>query len=200
MKLRVIVAAGVAAVVAVGGFSYVILRDQGSKDSTTPSVNRQSPGNGQASEDAAAIQFPAPWTRIPAEAADEKAGVLLRLQRAEPEAGFLLRRILGRIEPPLDPEKLADETEAALQKEVEGFVLLEKSVLKRGAQKIVSLDYIQGKDRSTFRALLLVVPTSDRTFYLTFRGPSGSHSQVRPEYDKITDGFFDWLHGNAPNQ
>ena len=200
MKFRVLVAAGVVAVVAAGGISYVILRDRGSKDSTTAGVSRQSPGNEQTNEDAAAIQFPAPWHRIPAEAADEKAGVLLRLERAEPEAGFLLRRILGRIEPPVDPEQLADETEAALQKEVEGFVLLEKSVLKRGAQDIVSLDYIQGKDRNTFRALLLVVPTSDRTFYLTFRGPSASHSQVRPEYDQITDGFFDWLRVIAPKQ
>ena len=171
MKTRVFVTAGIVAVVATAGLTYALRDDGGSDKAAASVINTPAPGGASAEGNSAAIKFPSSWTRKPAETGDEKAGVLMRLERSQPQVSFLLRRIFGRIEAPLDVGKLEEETEKALHDQMPGFVLVEKGAQKRGDQEIVRIDYIQGQEPNTFRALLLVVPTSDRTFYLTFPRP-----------------------------
>lgn len=192
MKTRVFVTAGVVAVLATAGLAYALRQDGGSGEAAASATNTPQTSAAPAEGNSAAIRFPSSWTRKPAETGDEKAGVLMRLERSQPQASFLLRRIFGKIEVPLNAGKLEEETEKALHDQVPGFVLVEKGTQKRGDQEIVRIDYIQGKDQSSFRALLLLVPTSDRSFYLTFRASSNDHANVAADYDQIVDGFFEW--------
>lgn len=192
MKTRVLVTAGIVVVVAAAGLTYALRQDGGSKEAVASVIKAPVTDGSSAEGNSAAIKFPSSWSRKPAESGDEKAGVLMRLERTEPEASFLLRRIFGRIEAPLNVAKLEEETETALRDQVPGFVLVEKGAQKRGDQDIVRIDYIQGQQPSTFRALLLVVPTSDRTFYLTFRSIADDRAKVAPDYEQIVDGFFEW--------
>lgn len=192
MKGSVLGAAGVAVVLAGSGLAYVLLRDDRPQEPVASAVTGQAPSDGTATTDPETISFPAPWRRQPAEPGDEPAGVLLRLNRSQPDATFLLRRIIGKTEVPLDTSKLAEETSNALRGQVEDFVLVDKGAGKRDGHDVVKLDYIQGREPEAFRVLLLVVPTPDRTYYLTFRAPSANATEVRAEYDQITDSFFQW--------
>ena len=192
MKTRVFVTAGVVAVLATAGLTHALRQDDGSGEAAASVINTPAASAASAEGNSAAINFPSSWSRKPAEAGDEKAGVLMRLERSQPQASFLLRRIFGRIATPLDVEKLKEDTEKALHDQVPGFVLVEKNAQKLGDQDIVRIDYIQGQEANPFRAVLLVVPTSDRTFYLTFRASSNEHAKVTPDYDQIVNGFFEW--------
>lgn len=193
VKARLLVAALVVAVLASLGLSYVQLRDRGPEEPARAKGAGEAKTTGQPERELGEISYPDAWSPDPAEEGDERAGVLLRLRRSSPDASFLLRRITGKLESSFSVEKLAQETEKGLSEGVQDFALVENLQFQRDGLDAVRIGYLQGQGSETFRTLLLVVPTLERTFYLTFRSPARTYPDVEREFDEITDNVFEVL-------
>lgn len=190
-----------------GGVTFLLTRGGDTKtaapatsQATAPATSRAAaPSAGQQATTAApsdvsavlaAFQYPAGWSAQALTAADEKAGLALKLNRSGPDGSFLARRLDGKLVQPLDMAGLTATTQAALQAQIEGFGLVDAKQLKAGAQDYVQITYLQNTQPTEFTNRLVVIPTATRTFYLTFRSASGQWAQVERDAQPMTASFL----------
>jgi hypothetical protein len=148
-----------------------------------------------------AVQFPYPerWQESSLSDADRSAGILLSLERRNPEATFLARTVIARLAADFDINTLADETEAALSSEIENFDLVSKSVSTVGPYDAVRIYYRQAGDTPSeeFQSLMVIVPTSAQTFYLTFRAETDDFRRIESDGLEIVETFVTYV-ASAP--
>ena len=147
---------------------------------------------GQSTRVVTAVQFPYPdgWDEQTLTEADRNAGLVLSLERQRPGASFLARTVITRLPADFDINQLADESEAALSSEIEGFELLRGSIVVVGPYDAVKLDYSQtGEDGAEHEATMVIIPTSNQTFYLTFRAEEADFQRIEDEGLEIADTF-----------
>lgn len=184
MQSRVIIGAGVVVAAAVGVTVFAVTADgDGPKRNQPRTAQAAGTSTGQ---DIVRFDHPAAWTREANTADDTKAGILIKLKRADPEGSFILRRIVGRLEQPLDLAKLGVDTQAALATEIEGFTPLENKTVRISGRNVLRISYQQNLVPTPYRAVLVVAPTTTRTYYLTFRAPAGAFPALEAEVDLIT--------------
>jgi len=149
-------------------------------------------GGGESARVVTAVQFPYPdgWDEQPLTAADRSAGLVLSLERQRPGASFLARTVITRLPADFDINQLADDSEAALSTEIPSFELLRGSIVSVGPYDAVKLNYLQtdagGLDHE---ATMVIIPTSNQTFYLTFRSEESDFRQIEDDGLEITDTF-----------
>lgn len=142
-------------------------------------------GDGESVRVVTAVQVPYPdgWSELPLSADDGSAGILLNLERRGPEASFLARGVVAGLASDFDIDQLADDTEAALSAEIEGFDLQGKSVSQMGPYETVRITYRETESGGpvAHQVLMAIIPTPSQTFYLTLRAEKADFRQVEDE-------------------
>lgn len=155
---------------------------------------------GGAVEGPVQFSYPNAWREQTLTVADTRAGLLVKLERSDPEASFLARTIVGRLEENFDMDNLSSATEAALKAEIENFALLDNRVLTIGPFEVVRVSYLDSGEepKTKYQTLLLVVPTQRQTFFLTFRARQGDYQKIEGDVQQITANFLDFLNAKVP--
>jgi hypothetical protein len=113
---------------------------------------------------------------------DRGAGIILHLDRQDPEATFLARTVVAPLAANFDINALAVDTQRALNNEIEGFKLVSNNVTTFSSVPAVQIAYTQpGEDDVSFSTLMVIAPTANQTYYMTVRAPEGEFSRVEAE-------------------
>lgn len=147
---------------------------------------------GESARVVTAVQFPYPvgWNEQPLTEADRNAGLVLSLEKRQLGAAFLARTVITRLPEDFDINQLAEESEAALSSEIESFELLRRSVVSVGVYDAVKLNYLQTDEGGVeHEATMVIIPTSNQTFYLTFRAEAKDFQKMEDEGLQIADTF-----------
>jgi hypothetical protein len=169
-------------IAAVAAFSvaaavYTYLRD----DDTAPSV-RVITG----------VQFPYPagWSEQPLTDDDKTAGLVLKLERRNPEASFLARTVVARLAPGFDINQLSADSQRALSSEIEGFDPVSNDVKLVAGMQAVQIRYSQADEGDgRFQTLMTIIPMPNQTFYLTMRTGESEYDRAEAEGVQLMDTF-----------
>ena len=141
------------------------------------------------------LSYPDGWQEERLTNADVIAGILLKLRREDPEATLILRTIVGKLEEGVDINSLSDQIVAAFEKEIENFSLVEKKVSRLESFNSVDVTYKQSssEDNKTYKNRIIIMPTKNQTFYLTFRSEDTDFEKVEADIEKVTSDFAAYL-------
>jgi hypothetical protein len=141
------------------------------------------------------VQFPYPpdWTEQPLSQDDRSAGLILKLERDDPEATFLARTVIARLAVEFDINQLAGDTATALENEIAGFDLLTSSVTPIGSLQTVQLQYRQDDGESTYQTLMTIIPLENQTFYLTARTEDSSFGAINADALQLISTFANYV-------
>lgn len=131
--------------------------------------------------------LPQRWTQRAVTPEQEEAGILLRLERTQPAAVFLMRSIVGNLDRGVDVAAVADATAAALRRELRGLDTLSRQTVVNQDQQIAHLQYEQTSPKGRAVTDLYVLPTQRQTFYLSFRSDAAAHEALSAEREAILD-------------
>lgn len=138
--------------------------------------------------------LPQSWSQRAVTPEQEEAGILLRLERTDPAASFLMRSIVGNLDREVDVAEVADATAAALRRELRGLDALSRQTLVSQEQPIAHLEYQQTLPKGRSTTDLYVLPTQRQTFYLSFRSDADAHKALRAEREAILDQVVATIH------
>jgi len=141
--------------------------------------------------------YPEEWVLQEMSEDDVNAGILLLLERSDPTASLLIRTIYGDLDPDLNINALADSVEDALIVGVEDFDLIDTDVTTIGKSDAVIISYLQGSDSTddvdTYQNQMVIIPTQQQTFYLTFRSDEEVFDDIQGEIDTIVTNFGNYI-------
>jgi len=138
-----------------------------------------------------AIEPPAGWAVTPLTAADQGAGLILKLDNEGDQASFLGRMVIARVGQDFNIGQLGIDTEAALVRDIEGVTIASNDVVRVGdfdAVKVTfrqTVDAATGGGTDTFRTSMFIVPMENQTFYLTMRAPVDNFTSLEADGDQI---------------
>lgn len=131
-------------------------------------------------------EWPDGWTQPAVTSQEEKAGILLKLERERPDSSFLVRSITGSLEGGVKTSDIAGATEKALRREVRGLDGLTKEAVVTQGRTLVHLSYTQPSPKGGLASTdLYVLPTQRQTFYLSFRSSAVDHQDLGAQRDSI---------------
>jgi len=141
------------------------------------------------------LSYPDGWQEERLTNADVIAGILLKLRREDPEATLILRTIVGKLEEGVDINSLSDQIVAAFEKEIENFSLVEKKVSRLESFNSVDVIYKQSssEDNKIYKNRIIIMPTKNQTFYLTFRSEDTDFEKIEADIEKMTSDFAAYL-------
>ena len=141
------------------------------------------------------LSYPDGWQEERLTNADVIAGILLKLRSEDPEATFILRTIVGKLEEGVDMDGLSDQIVAAFEKEIENFDLVEKKVSRLESFNSVEVTYKQksSEDNKTYQSRIIIMPTKNQTLYLTFRSEDTDFEKIEADIEKMTSDFAAYL-------
>jgi hypothetical protein len=149
------------------------------------------------------VQFPYPagWGEQPLTNDDKAAGLVLKLERQDPQASFLARTVIARLGTDFDINRLAEDSARALNSEIDGFHLITNNVKTVSSLQAVQLTYSQkGEADATFETLMTIIPLPNQTFYLTMRAPEAQYEQAEAEGIQLMDTFAAYVNGANQQQ
>ncbi len=141
------------------------------------------------------LSYPDGWQEERLTNADVIAGILLKLGREGPGATLILRTIVGKLEEGVDINSLSDQIVAAFEKEIENFSLVEKKVSRLESFNSVDVIYKQSsaEDNKIYKNRIIIMPTKNQTFYLTFRSEDTDFEKIEADIEKMTSDFAAYL-------
>ena len=141
------------------------------------------------------LSYPDGWQEERLTNADVIAGILLKLGREDPNATLILRTIVGKLEEGVDINSLSDQIVAAFEKEIENFSLVEKKVSRLESFNSVDVIYKQSsaEDNKIYKNRIIIMPTKNQTFYLTFRSEDTDFEKIEADIEKMTSDFAAYL-------
>ncbi len=144
------------------------------------------------------LSYPSGWREQPLSDFDKKVNIILRLKKVSPDASFIARTVFGDLEKGFDINSLSDQTAESLAKKIQNFELSGKSVSHIGPFDAVQVLYTQvgPKDNNSYENILIIIPTQNQTFYLTFRSLEGDFSKIKSDVETITNNFATYLTSN----
>jgi hypothetical protein len=137
----------------------------------------------------AAFSHPDAWASETLSKADQQVGVALKLKRTGPDASFMARRLDGKLAQPFEMAPLAATTEQGLKNAIKDFKLVRTEQLRAGAQDYLRITYLQAQP-AAFTNQLVVVPTAERTFFLTFRSAAADWAAVEADAQQMAASFL----------
>ena len=183
-KQKVLIALIVASVVILGGF--FLFKDK---------ISDTTPKNGVTNVEIVSkvdIDYPQGWTEQKLTDVDKIAGIILNLERSTPEATFILRTIVGQLEENINIDELSDEIVNKFNKEIENFDLVNKKVYRLDSLDAIEVRYKQkseAEDNKVYENLIIIIPTKNQTFYLTFRSDESDFDKIQKDIGKISKDF-----------
>ena len=182
-KKRILIFLAAAAILLGGGFYF--LQNRGPKLLTDVDVS-----------------YPAGWQEQALNDAERAVGILLRLSRTSPDAAVFVRTIIGVLEEGFQIQTLGDEVSRSLGASLKGFELVSQGVVSLGSLEAVEVRYTQKDegDNKLYEALLVVIPTPQQTFFLTFRSLEKDFSQVESEAKELEAGLGAYITDKLTNK
>ena len=183
-KQKVLIALIVASVVILGGFFLF-------KDKISDLTSKNGVTNVEVVSKVD-IDYPQGWTEQTLTDGDKIAGIILNLERSAPEASFILRTIVGQLEENINMNDLSDEIVDTFNQEIENFDLVSKKVYRLDSFDAIEVRYTQeseAEDNKVFENLIIIIPTKNQTFYLTFRANESDFDQIQEDIEKISKDF-----------
>lgn len=179
-------------VVATGAF--LLLRERDSNQATKspisfPEVNRD-----------IEINHPKGWKEKAIDDIDKIKGVLVKLQKESPKASFVARTMIGELEKEFEIKIVSDEVIVALKKSLDNFHLVRKEITRIDSFDAVEIQYKQtsANDNEVYEYLMIIIPTQNQTFYLTFRSKEDDFRLIKKDAQEISKSFAD--HINQPKR
>lgn len=136
------------------------------------------------------FSYPKAWTAETLSKADQQVGIALKLQRTGPDGSFIARRLDGRLAQPFEMAGLAATTEQGLKEAIKDFRLVRTEQLRAGDQDYLRITYLQAQQPAAFANQLVVVPTAERTFFLTFRSADADWAKVDADAQQMAASFL----------
>lgn len=131
-------------------------------------------------------QWPDGWTQPAVTSQEERAGILLKLERARPNSSFLVRSITGSLEGGVKTSDIAVATEKALRRGVRGLGGLTKEAVVIQGRTLLHLSYTQPSPKDGLTSTdLYILPTQHQTFYLSFRSRTVDYQDLGAQRDSI---------------
>ncbi len=138
----------------------------------------------------AAFSYPKTWAPETLSGADQQVGIALKLKRTGPDGSFMARRLDGKLAQPFEMAPLAATTEQGLKNAIKDFELVRTEQLRAGAQDYLRITYLQAQQPAGFTNQLVVVPTAERTFFLTFRSAEADWAKVDADAQQMAANFL----------
>ena len=183
-KQKVLIALIVASVVILGGFFLF-------KDKISDLTSKNGVTNVEVVSKVD-IDYPQGWTEQTLTDGDKIAGIILNLEKKDPEASFILRTIVGQLEENINMSDLSDKIVDTFNQEIENFDLVSKKVYRLDSFDAIEVRYTQeseAEDNKVFENLIIIIPTKNQTFYLTFRANESDFDQIQEDIEKISKDF-----------
>ena len=139
------------------------------------------------------IELPDGWGEVKLTASDQKAAIIARRERSNPNASLIIRKIVGQLDENFDIKTLPEALVATFSTELKGFTLVDKEVKKFGGFETAQVHYKQTTKGETFENLIVVMPTANQTFYLTFRASEDDFAEAQDDFDTIVTDFADFV-------
>ena len=183
-KQKVLIALIVASVVILGGF--FLFKDK---------ISDTTPKNGVTTVEIVSkvdIDYHQGWMEQKLTDVDKIAGFILELERNNPDASFILRTIVGQLEENINMNDLSDEIVDTFNQEIENFDLVSKKVYRLDSFDAIEVRYTQESatdDNKVYENLIIIIPTKNQTFYLTFRSDESDFDKIQEDIEKISKDF-----------
>jgi hypothetical protein len=182
-------AVGLTVVVAVLLVSAGVLLGRAGSDSS-PATGAKAAAPSDVRAVLAGFSYPKAWAPDALSGADQQVGIALKLKRAGPDASFMARRLDGKLAQPFEMAPLAATTEQGLKNAIKDFRLIRTEQLRAGAQDYLRITYLQLQQPAAFTNQLVVVPTAERTFFLTFRSAEADWAKVDSDAEQMAANFM----------
>lgn len=167
-KKRILLLLAAAAILLGGGFYF--LQNRGPKILTGVEVS-----------------YPDGWQEQTLDDAERTVGILLRLSRTSPDATVFVRTIIGALEEGFLIQTLEDAVSRSLSESLKGFKLVSKGIINLASLEALEVRYTQKDegDGKLYEVLLVVIPTPQQSFFLTFRSLEKDFSRIEPEVKEL---------------
>lgn len=140
------------------------------------------------------MKYPSGWQeaqQIPQ--ADKDDGVVSEAGRANPTANVVVRVVSGQLDKNFDIKTLPDQTVASLKAGLGGFSLVSKDIVKLGKHDAVSITYKINVGDTTLENTVIIVPTANKTFYVTFAAKPGDFAKITNDIKAIETATLPYI-------
>ncbi len=134
--------------------------------------------------------YPEGWAWLSPNEDDKAAGVIFKAGRQDPFVTAIVRKLDGQLDKEVKVEELPSKLEEALKDSLEEYLTLEKKVVKLDGYDAAKLTYRQTNGDKKIGNILYVVPTSDKTYYLTFTSDEDQISKVGQDCYQFTLNYL----------
>jgi len=136
-------------------------------------------------------KHPSAWTEQPIYDDSEKSqGVVIKLQRSDPTAFLLVRSLETSGDDQLDLKSISDGIVASLKEQSSDFSLISTSTSKIKGFDTVEINYSQPEADNKTENKLIVVPLSNKTYYLNYKVKDASLKGLDSEMESITEDIL----------
>jgi hypothetical protein len=147
------------------------------------------------------IAYPAAWKEASTISTDEKqAGVISEATLDNPSVKVVVRKADGELAKDFDIKTLPDQVVTSLTKELDGFKLSDKSIVKISSYDAVKIDYTLSdtEDPTTKHTdTMFIIPTQHSTYYATYSIAGNSLSKLQDDIQTITRSLASYIQKHA---
>jgi hypothetical protein len=140
------------------------------------------------------VVYPSGWQEAKEiNSTNKQNGVISEATRNNPTALVVVRETIGSLEKDFDIKKQPDLVAASLQKELNGFKLISKSVTKVGSYDSVKINYTApAPDELQYETAMFIIPTPNKTFYVTYQSPE-DEAEISKDIATINQAIVQYI-------
>lgn len=174
----------------------------GSNHSNNDSANNNSSNSSTASTQKVEIapsgmKYPETWQEDQQiTQADKNAGVVSEARHIDPTASVVVRIVAEALDKSFDIKSLPDQTVNSLQKSLSDFSLVSKKLTQAGKHDAVEVSYKSSADGVTYENTTIIVPTTRKTFYITFAAKPADFAKITSDIKAIETVVFEYINNH----
>lgn len=143
----------------------------------------------------APIALPDGWQDQAPTQPERRIGVMRKLQHANPPGNVVFRAVRTELAEDFSVQNLPNDLEKSFKREIANFSLVSKSTTKVGEHDAAQIRYREqtSRQRGQYETVMVVIPTDQQTFYVSFRSPVANFTQTEDDISRILDSFGGYL-------
>lgn len=133
------------------------------------------------------ISYPASWQEAKLiSLSSEQIGVISEAARTDPAVSLSVREVKGVLTKDFNIQDLPSEVVTSLEHGVDGFSLSHQGLIKIGTYQAVNIGYMAfDSNHVKYANDMFIVPTPQKTFYITYHGSEEDLSKVGADISQI---------------
>jgi hypothetical protein len=140
------------------------------------------------------IKYPTGWYELSRiNPIDKQAGVVSAANHTHPVSQVIVRVADGALPSNFDIKTLPAETVNKLKSSLMGFKLTSDGTTSVGNNQAVSITYTTSDSRTTYEYTELIVPTANKSFYLTISAKQADFQKSTNDLSKISANFGSYI-------